>query len=200
MTQGNIVNDMEKIIEFSSKTIVLSVNDIDTDQIIPARYLTVTTKDGLGDGLFADWRFDEDGNKVEQFSLNQDKSDGCSILISGSNFGCGSSREHAPWALVDYGFKAILSTSFADIFRNNALKNGLLPLTVSEEFHSMLTENEGIEVTVSLEKMMIHTSNGMKEAFDLEPFSRYCLMNGIDQLGFIMNHEEQINAFENKGQ
>ena len=132
--------------------------------------------------------------------MNQDKSDGCSILISGSNFGCGSSREHAPWALVDYGFKAILSTSFADIFRNNALKNGLLPLTVSEEFHAMLTENEGIEVTVSLEKMMIHASNGMKEAFDLEPFSRYCLMNGIDQLGFIMNHEEQINAFENKGQ
>ena len=200
MTQGNIVNDMEKIIEFSSKTVVLSVNDIDTDQIIPARFLTVTTKDGLGDGLFADWRFDEDGNKVEQFPLNKNKSDGCSILISGSNFGCGSSREHAPWALVDYGFKAILSTSFADIFRNNALKNGLLPLTVSEEFHSMLTENEGIEVTVSLEKMMIHTSNGMKEAFDLEPFSRYCLMNGIDQLGFIMNHEEQINAFENKGQ
>lgn len=200
MTQGNIVNDMEKIIEFSSKTVVLSVNDIDTDQIIPARFLTVTTKDGLGDGLFADWRFDEDGNKVEQFPLNQDKSHGCSILISGSNFGCGSSREHAPWALVDYGFKAILSTSFADIFRNNALKNGLLPLTVSEEFHAMLTENEGIEVTVSLEKMMIHASNGMKEAFDLEPFSRYCLMNGIDQLGFIMNHEEQINAFENKGQ
>ena len=98
MTQGNIVNDMEKIIEFSSKTVVLSVNDIDTDQIIPARFLTVTTKDGLGDGLFADWRFDEDGNKVEQFPLNQDKSDGCSILISGSNFGCGSSREHAPWA------------------------------------------------------------------------------------------------------
>ena len=191
---------MEKIIEFSSKTVVLSVNDIDTDQIIPARFLTVTTKDGLGDGLFADWRFDEDGNKVEQFPLNQDKSDGRSILISGSNFGCGSSREHAPWALVDYGFKAILSTSFADIFRNNALKNGLLPLTVSEEFHAMLTENEGIEVTVSLEKMMIHASNGMKEAFDLEPFSRYCLMNGIDQLGFIMNHEEQINAFENKGQ
>ena len=200
MTQGNIVNDMEKIIEFSSKTVVLSVNDIDTDQIIPARFLTVTTKDGLGDGLFADWRFDEDGNKVEQFPLNQDKSDGRSILISGSNFGCGSSREHAPWALVDYGFKAILSTSFADIFRNNALKNGLLPLTVSEEFHAMLTENEGIEVTVSLEKMMIHASNEMKEAFDLEPFSRYCLMNGIDQLGFIMNHEEQINAFENKGQ
>ena len=191
---------MEKIIEFSSKTVVLSVNDIDTDQIIPARFLTVTTKDGLGDGLFADWRFDEDGNKVEQFPLNQDKSDGRSILISGSNFGCGSSREHAPWALVDYGFKAILSTSFADIFRNNALKNGLLPLTVSEEFHAMLTENEGIEVTVSLEKMMIHASNEMKEAFDLEPFSRYCLMNGIDQLGFIMNHEEQINAFENKGQ
>ena len=200
MTQGNIVNDMEKIIEFSSKSVVLSVNDIDTDQIIPARFLTVTTKDGLGDGLFADWRFDEDGNKVGQFPLNQDKSHGCSILISGSNFGCGSSREHAPWALVDYGFKAILSTSFADIFRNNALKNGLLPLTVSEEFHAMLTENEGIEVTVSLEKMMIHASNGMKEAFDLEPFSRYCLMNGIDQLGFIMNHEEQINAFENKGQ
>ena len=200
MTQGNIVNDMEKIIEFSSKTVVLSVNDIDTDQIIPARFLTVTTKDGLGDGLFADWRFDEDGNKVEQFPLNQDKSHGCSILISGSNFGCGSSREHAPWALVDYGFKAILSTSFADIFRNNALKNGLLPLTVSEEFHAMLTENEGIEVTISLEKMMIHASNGMKEAFDLEPFSRYCLMNGIDQMGFIMNHEEQINAFENKGQ
>ena len=134
MTQGNIVNDMEKIIEFSSKTVVLSVNDIDTDQIIPARFLTVTTKDGLGDGLFADWRFDEDGNKVEQFPLNQDKSDGCSILISGSNFGCGSSREHAPWALVDYGFKAILSTSFADIFRNNALRMAYCLLQCQKNF------------------------------------------------------------------
>ena len=191
---------MEKIIEFSSKTVVLAVSDIDTDQIIPARFLTVTTKDGLGDGLFADWRFDEDGNKVEQFPLNQKKSDGCSVLISGSNFGCGSSREHAPWALVDYGFKAIISTSFADIFKNNALKNGLLPLTVSEEFHAMLADNVGIEVTVSLEKMIIQASNGMTEGFDLEPFSRYCLMNGIDQLGFIMNHEDQINAFEKKGQ
>ena len=110
---------MEKIIQFSSKTVVLAVNDIDTDQIIPARYLTVTTKDGLGEGLFADWRFDESGEKVEEFPLNQDKSSGCSILVAGSNFGCGSSREHAPWALVDYGFKAIVSTSFADIFKNN---------------------------------------------------------------------------------
>ena len=187
---------MDKIIEFTSKTVVLSVNDIDTDQIIPARFLTVTTKDGLGDGLFSDWRFDESGNKVEDFPLNQAKSEGCSILVAGSNFGCGSSREHAPWALVDYGFKAILSTSFADIFQNNALKNGLLPLTVSEEFHSMLTDSEGIQVKVSLEEMNIQSSNGMTEPFDLEPFSRYCLMNGIDQLGFIMNHENQIQAYE----
>jgi len=194
----NIVNFMEKIIQFSSKTVVLSVNDIDTDQIIPARYLTVTTKDGLGEGLFADWRFDESGEKVEEFPLNQDKSSGCSILVAGSNFGCGSSREHAPWALVDYGFKAILSTSFADIFKNNALKNGLLPLSVSEEFHRMLNENEGTEITISLEKMTIESSNGMTETFDLESFSRYCLMKGVDQLGFIMKHEDQINAFENK--
>ncbi len=190
---------MDKIIEFTSKTVVLSVNDIDTDQIIPARFLTVTTKDGLGDGLFSDWRFDESGNKIEDFPLNQAKSEGCSILVAGSNFGCGSSREHAPWALVDYGFKAILSTSFADIFQNNALKNGLLPLTVSQEFHSMLTDSEGIQVKVSLEEMNIQSSNGMTEPFDLEPFSRYCLMNGIDQLGFIMNHENQIQAYEDKG-
>ena len=190
---------MEKIIQFSSKTVVLAVNDIDTDQIIPARYLTVTTKDGLGEGLFADWRFDESGEKVEEFPLNQDKSSGCSILVAGSNFGCGSSREHAPWALVDYGFKAILSTSFADIFKNNALKNGLLPISVSKEFHQMLNENEGTEITINLKKMSIESSNGMTETFDLEPFSRYCLMNGVDQLGFIMKHEDQINAFENKG-
>ena len=175
------------------------LNDIDTDQIIPARFLTVTTKDGLGDGLFTDWRFDEAGNKIKDFPLNQKKTDGCSILVTGSNFGCGSSREHAPWALVDYGFKAILSTSFADIFRNNALKNGLLPLTVSEDFHRMLIDNEGIEVTISLETMCIQSSNGVIENFELEHFSRYCLMNGIDQLGFILNHEDQINAYENKG-
>ena len=120
-------------------------------------------------------------------------------MVAGSNFGCGSSREHAPWALVDYGFKAILSTSFADIFKNNALKNGLLPLSVSEEFHRMLNENEGTEITISLEKMTIESSNGMTETFDLESFSRYCLMKGVDQLGFIMKHEDQINAFENKG-
>ena len=190
---------MDKIIEFTSKTVVLAVNDIDTDQIIPARFLTVTTKDGLGDGLFTDWRFDEAGNKIKDFPLNQKKSDGCSILVTGSNFGCGSSREHAPWALVDYGFKAILSTSFADIFRNNALKNGLLPLTVSKDFHRMLIDNEGIEVSISLETMCIQSSNGVREDFELEHFSRYCLMNGIDQLGFILNHEDQINAYENKG-
>jgi len=189
---------MDKIIEFTSQTVVLAVNDIDTDQIIPARFLTVTSKDGLGDGLFADWRFDEAGNKIKDFPLNQKKADGCSILVTGSNFGCGSSREHAPWALVDYGFGAILSTSFADIFRNNALKNGLLPLTVSEDFHRMLIDNEGIQVTISLETMCIQSSNGAIENFDLEHFSRYCLMNGIDQLGFILNHEDQINLYENK--
>jgi 3-isopropylmalate/(R)-2-methylmalate dehydratase small subunit len=189
---------MENIIEFKSKTIVLAVNDIDTDQIIPARYLTVTTKEGLGEGLFSDWRFDDIGNKIEDFPLNQAKSEGCTTLIAGSNFGCGSSREHAPWALVDYGFKAIISTSFADIFRNNSLKNGLLPITVSEGFHKMLIENEGIELTISLEKMIIQSTNEMSESFNLEPFSRYCLMNGIDQLGFIMSHEKQINEYENK--
>lgn len=189
---------MENIIEFKSKTIVLAVNDIDTDQIIPARYLTVTTKEGLGEGLFSDWRFDDTGNKIEDFPLNQAKSEGCTTLIVGSNFGCGSSREHAPWALVDYGFKAIISTSFADIFRNNSLKNGLLPITVSEGFHKMLIENEGIELTISLEKMIIQSTNEMSESFNLEPFSRYCLMNGIDQLGFIMSHEKQINEYENK--
>ena len=189
---------MENIIEFKSKTIVLAVNDIDTDQIIPARYLTVTTKEGLGEGLFSDWRFDDTGNKIEEFPLNQAKSEGCTTLIAGSNFGCGSSREHAPWALVDYGFKAIISTSFADIFRNNSLKNGLLPITVSEGFHKMLIENEGIELTISLEKMIIQSTNEMSESFNIEPFSRYCLMNGIDQLGFIMSHEKQINEYENK--
>ena len=189
---------MENIIEFKSPTKVLAVNDIDTDQIIPARYLTVTTKEGLGEGLFSDWRFDDTGNKIEDFPLNQAKSEGCTTLIAGSNFGCGSSREHAPWALVDYGFKAIISSSFADIFRNNSLKNGLLPITVSEGFHKMLIENEGIELTISLEKMIIQSTNEMSESFNLEPFSRYCLMNGIDQLGFIMSHEKQINEYENK--
>ena len=190
---------MEKILKFSSTTINLANEDIDTDQIVPARFLTLPSKEGIGDCLFYDWRFDKLGHPIEDFVLNKPEAKNSSILVAGNNFGCGSSREHAPWALVDFGFKAIISTSFADIFKNNALKNGLLPLSVSKEFHQMLNENEGTEITISLEKMTIESSNGMTETFDLEPFSRYCLMNGVDQLGFIMKHEDQINAFENKG-
>ncbi|MGC8520966.1 MAG: 3-isopropylmalate dehydratase small subunit [Steroidobacteraceae bacterium] len=187
---------MEPIRTLRSRTVVLAVNDIDTDQIIPARFLTTTTREGLGRHLFADWRFGPEGAPRADFVLNQPQSSGCSILVAGHNFGCGSSREHAPWALTDFGLRAVVSTQIADIFRNNALKNGLLPVIVAPDTHRWLLEHPGAEVTIDLEARSLTLPTGETARFPLEPFARYCLMNGVDELGFLLGREAEIAAYE----
>jgi 3-isopropylmalate/(R)-2-methylmalate dehydratase small subunit len=187
---------MEPIIKIESKTVVLPLDDIDTDQIIPARFLTTTTKTGLGEKLFNDWRYAADGSPRPDFVLNTEAARGAAILVGGRNFGCGSSREHAPWALVDYGIRAVISTEIADIFRNNSLKNGLLPVLVDSETHDWLLENPGAEVSVDIETRSLGLPGGRKVAFPIDGFSRYCLMNGLDQLGFLLESEAAITAFE----
>jgi 3-isopropylmalate/(R)-2-methylmalate dehydratase small subunit len=189
---------MEPITEITSKTVVLPFDDIDTDQIIPARFLTTTTKEGLGSQLFNDWRYHSDGSLKRDFVLNTPAAEGCGILVAGNNFGCGSSREHAPWALVDYGIRAVVSTGIADIFRGNALKNGLVPVIVDKAAHEWLIANPGAEVTVNLESRQLALPDGRSVAFPLDNFSRYCLMNGIDQLGFLMENESAIAEFEKR--
>jgi 3-isopropylmalate/(R)-2-methylmalate dehydratase small subunit len=189
---------MEPIIRFASKTVVIASDDIDTDQIIPARYLTTTTKAGLGANLFADWRYDADGRARPDFVLNTPAAAGAEILVGGNNFGCGSSREHAPWALVDFGFKAVVSTEIADIFRSNALKNGLIPIIVDHEMHEWLLAHPGVEVSVDLESRSIELPDGRRIEFPIDAFSRYCLMNGIDQLGFLMENAAAIERFEQR--
>src|SRR5690606_1518605 len=188
--------EMEPIRTIRSKTVVLPFDDIDTDQIIPARFLTTTTKDGLGQHLFSNWRYDDDGSPRADFALNRPDAAGATILVAGRNFGCGSSREHAPWALVDYGFRAVISSDFADIFRNNALKNGLVPVTVDAETHRWLLENEGAEVVVDLESTTLELPNGQRVEFPIERFSRYCLMNGLDQLSFLLEQQDAITEYE----
>ncbi len=170
--------------------------DIDTDQIIPARYLTTTTKEGLGEGLFVDLRNDSDGNPVADFPLNDPASAGCEILVAGNNFGCGSSREHAPWALLDYGFRAVISTQIADIFRNNSLKNGLLPIVVDDETHAFLVANPGIELAIDIAASTITLPDGRTIEYPIDAFARYCLVEGIDQLGYIQNNLDTIKEFE----
>ncbi|MEM9403569.1 MAG: 3-isopropylmalate dehydratase small subunit [Pseudomonadota bacterium] len=179
-----------------SKTVVMPGKDIDTDQIIPARYLTTTTKEGLGDGLFRDLRFNADGSLVSDFPLNQPASDGCEILVAGNNFGCGSSREHAPWALLDYGIRAVISTQIADIFRNNSLKNGLLPIVIDADTHTHLIDNPGITVTIDIEASTLSLPDGRTVSYPIDAFARYCLVEGIDQLGFIQNNLDTITRFE----
>jgi 3-isopropylmalate/(R)-2-methylmalate dehydratase small subunit len=189
---------MESITRIQSKTVVLPATDIDTDQIIPARFLTTTTKTGLGEHLFSDWRYDADGNDREDFVLNRPESRGAGILVAGHNFGCGSSREHAPWALVDYGFRAVVSTGIADIFRSNALKNGLLPIIVDAGTHRWLVDNPGAELAIDLESRTLELPGGRSVEFPIDSFSRYCLMNGIDQLGYLMENEAAIAEFEQR--
>jgi len=179
----------------------LAINDIDTDQIIPARYLKVTDKNGLGAACFSDWRYEADGQTPKpDFPLNKPEYKGAGVLIGGHNFGCGSSREHAPWALLGAGFKAVVSTYFADIFKGNALKNGLLPVIVDEETHkqliSLAEEDPTAQVTVDLEKQQLILPDGRGVTFPIDGFSRYCLLNGVDQLGFILGLDEQIVAYE----
>ena len=191
---------MKKIKTFSAITVNLPNEDIDTDQIIPARFLTRQTIDGIGECLFADWRFDKSGKPNENFILNQAESINAGILVAGNNFGCGSSREHAAWSLLDYGFRAIISSSFADIFQNNSLKNGLITIVVDLETHKWLMENPATELIVDLENTEIILESGKTVSFPIDSFARYCLLHGDDQLGYILSHESEINAYENQQQ
>jgi len=187
---------MEPITQLRSRTVVMPSTNIDTDQIIPARFLTTTTREGLGKALFADWRYDAAGNPRPDFILNRPEAAGCQALVAGRNVGCGSSREHAPWALIDYGFRAVISTEIADIFRNNSLKNGLLPVTVDEETHVWLLAHPGTEIAIDLETCTVALADGREVSFPLEPFARYCLMNGVDELGFLLSRKEDIEHYE----
>ncbi len=187
---------MQAIRQIRSRTVVLPSTNIDTDQIIPARFLTTTTRDGLGAGLFADWRYDAAGNPRPDFVLNQEQAQGCQVLVAGRNIGCGSSREHAPWALLDYGFRAVISTEIADIFRNNSLKNGLLPVVVDESTHEWLLANPGAEVQVDLDETTLRLPDGRSVRFPVDAFARYCLMNGVDELGYLLSQEPAISEFE----
>jgi 3-isopropylmalate/(R)-2-methylmalate dehydratase small subunit len=187
---------MEPIRKLVSCTAVLPSTDIDTDQIIPARFLRTTTRLGLGKQLFSDWRYNADGSERADFALNQPQSQGCAVLVGGRNFGCGSSREHAPWALLDYGFKAVISTEIADIFRSNSLKNGLLPIVVDEATHAWLLANPGAEVQIDLESTTLTLPDGRSTRFPIEPFARVCLLNGVDQLGYLLKQDPQITAYE----
>jgi len=187
---------MEPITTITSRTAVLPLDDVDTDQIIPARFLVTTGRENLADAAFADWRYDAEGNPKQDFVLNKPEAKGTTILVTGNNFGCGSSREHAPWALLDYGFGAVISTDFADIFRNNALKNGLIPVIVDQQTHRWLLDNPGAEVTVDLENTELRLANGSTVPFPIDGFARYCLLNGIDQLGFLLKHTDAITEYE----
>jgi 3-isopropylmalate/(R)-2-methylmalate dehydratase small subunit len=187
---------MKPITRLQSRTAVLPDENIDTDRIIPARFLTTTVREGLGKLCFNDWRYQADGSDNPAFPLNQPQSQGCSILVAGRNFGCGSSREHAPWALLDYGIKAVLCSEIADIFRNNALKNGLLAIVIAEAQHRWLLDNPGVELTIDVQAQTITLPDGSNVAFTLEPFARHCLLNGVDQLGFLLQHTDAIGHFE----
>jgi 3-isopropylmalate/(R)-2-methylmalate dehydratase small subunit len=190
---------MPEFTTLRARVVSLPANDIDTDQIIPARFLKATDKNGMGDHLFADWRYNADGSVKPDFVLNQKQSQGAQILLAGANFGCGSSREHAPWALTEFGFRAVLSTSFADIFRNNALKNGLLPIVVDEATHQMLfdliEEIPTAELNVDLASQTLTFPTG-SVTFAIDPFSKTCLLNGVDELGYLLNFEAEIAAYE----
>jgi len=187
---------MDAIRKLESRTVVLPATDVDTDQIIPARFLTTTSREGLGGNLFYDWRFDSDGNENPNFVLNQAESSGCTVLVAGRNFGCGSSREHAPWALLDYGLRAVISTEIADIFRSNSLKNGFLPIVVDAATHAWLLDHPGALVSVDVEKSTVTLPDGKSVSFPIDDFARYCLLEGIDQLGFLQKHEDAIKKFE----
>jgi 3-isopropylmalate/(R)-2-methylmalate dehydratase small subunit len=189
---------MKAIETLCSRTVVLPATNIDTDQIIPARFLTTTTREGLGRSVFADWRYDAQGAARSDFVLNRPEAQGCRILVAGQNFGCGSSREHAPWALLDYGFQAVISSGIADIFRNNSLKNGLLPVVVDEATIGWLLANPGAEVTIDVASGTLALPTGARVNFPLEAFSRYCLLNGVDELGFLLERAGEIEGYEQR--
>jgi len=187
---------MDPIRVIRSKTVVMPSTNIDTDQIIPARFLTTTTREGLGAALFADLRNGPDGQPRPDFVLNRPESRGCQVLVAGRNIGCGSSREHAPWALLDYGFRAVVSTEIADIFRSNSLKNGLLPVVVDEATHDWLLAHPGVEVEIDLTACSLKLPDGREVSFPVEAFARYCLLNGVDELGYLLSKAETIAAYE----
>jgi len=187
-----------KIDTFESKTVVLPIENIDTDQIIPARFLKTTSKEGLGDSLFCDWRYNADGTPKPDFVLNKPEAKGCEILVAGDNFGCGSSREHAPWALTQYGFKAVISSSFADIFRGNSLKNGLLPVIVPPDVHAELLRWPGLKIKIDLAAQTVTLPGGRTIEFPIDPFAKHCLLEGVDELGYILHQEGAIADYEAK--
>ena len=186
---------MEPIRVLRSRTVALPIDNVDTDQIVPARFLKVTDRQGLGSRLFSDWRYLPDGSPRPGFVLNRPEAAGARILVAGDNFGCGSSREHAPWALYDFGFRAVVSTSFASIFRNNALKNGLLPIVVEPALHRRLLEAPA-EATIDLDARTLVLDDGTTATFPIEPFARLCLLEGLDELSFLLGQEEAIAGWE----
>jgi 3-isopropylmalate/(R)-2-methylmalate dehydratase small subunit len=183
-----------------STCVPLPLENIDTDQIIPARFLSATSRDGFGENLFRDWRYDKAGNKIDEFVLNNQKFNG-KVLVAGKNFGCGSSREHAVWAVADYGFRAVVSSFFADIFKNNSLNNGLLPVVVPEEFLkkllTMINDDPGTKVRIDLESQDITLlSTGESLSFDINPYKKECLLKGLDDIDYLLNIKEMITAYE----
>ncbi|NLE75970.1 MAG: 3-isopropylmalate dehydratase small subunit [Chloroflexi bacterium] len=191
---------MQPFTTLHSRLLPLPQENVDTDQIIPARYLKGTDKTGLAEGLFADWRRDGQGRQRPDFPLNRPEHQGAQILLAGDNFACGSSREHAPWALLAGGFRAVISTSFADIFRNNALKNGLLPLTLPPQEHqalfALVAAQPDAEVLIDLAAQTVALPDGRRFAFSLDPFARDCLLHGVDELGYLLGLESRIAAYE----
>jgi 3-isopropylmalate/(R)-2-methylmalate dehydratase small subunit len=191
---------MEKITTFSGRVVLLPNSDVDTDQIIPARFLKTTDKSGLAANLFYDWRYDAAGVPRPDFVLNQPSAQGATFLLAGNNFGCGSSREHAPWALQGFGFRAVISTEFADIFQNNSLKNGFLPIVVDRQTHrdlfALIGQNPDAKLTVDLAAQTLTLPDGRAVAFPIDPFSRICLLNGVDELGYLLRHEDAIRSYE----
>ena len=187
---------MIKFTAFESKLVPIAIDNIDTDQIIPARFLKTISKDGLGDQLFYDWRYDAEGKPKPEFILNTAEAKAAKILLAGDNFGCGSSREHAPWALTQYGFRAVISTSFADIFKQNSLKNALLPIVVPREVHAELFAGPDVTVKVDLATQTLTIPSGRAVQFPVDSFAKHCLLEGIDELGFILQQAPAIAAFE----
>jgi 3-isopropylmalate/(R)-2-methylmalate dehydratase small subunit len=189
---------MEPFTTLTARTVVLPQANIDTDQIIPARFLTTTTRSGLGAQLFTDWRYAADGTPRPEFILNRAESFGCQVLVAGRNFGCGSSREHAPWALLDHGFRAVISTEIADIFCANALKNGLLPVVVDADTSAWLIGHPGASVTLDVAARTVTLPTGTVAHFPLEAFARHCLLQGVDELGYLLDRRAAIEAFEHR--
>ena len=191
---------MNKYTSFNSKIVPMNAENVDTDQIIPARFLKVTDKLGLGDSLFCDWRYNTDGSPKPDFILNNPEMKTRQIMLAGDNFGCGSSREHAPWALTGYGFRAVISTSFADIFRNNSLKNGLLPIVVNKDTHAQLfslaEEDPNMSLSVDLASQTLLLPDGRRVEFPIDGFNKACLLNGVDEIGYVLGMDAKIAAFE----